>query len=58
MGRIDEAKLRYITEKLQELKFGTVHIIVHDDEITQIDITEKKRYPLTKKRNDHTLRGS
>lgn len=58
MGRIDDEKLRFIIKSLQELEFGTVHITVHDDEITQVDITEKKRYPVLKKHEKRrTLRG-
>lgn len=48
MGKVDDAKLRYIIKKIEELDYGTVQITVHDNEITQIESTEKKRYPVRK----------
>ena len=32
-----------IREALLALRFGSITITVHDDEIVQIDVTEKKR---------------
>jgi len=47
--KIDERKLQYILSKIQELEYGTVNITIHDNEITQIDSTEKKRFPAEKR---------
>lgn len=47
--RIDEEKIKYILSNLNQLEFGSVVITVHDSDITQIDITQKKRFNLSKK---------
>lgn len=49
MGKVDDEKLQYIIKKIEELDYGTVQITVHDHEITQIESTEKKRYPVRKR---------
>ncbi|MGG1481360.1 YezD family protein [Bacillus smithii] len=36
--------------KLSNLDYGSILITIHEGEITQLDITEKKRFPLTKNR--------
>lgn len=46
---IDEEKIRYILSTLNRLEYGSVVITVHDGDITQVDITQKKRFPLQKK---------
>ncbi|WP_179151839.1 YezD family protein [Oceanobacillus senegalensis] len=48
MAKIDELKISHILEVLKDLEYGSVVITVHDEEITQIDTTEKKRFSLTK----------
>lgn len=48
MKQIDEEKIKYILSSLNKLEYGCVVITVHDSDITQIDITEKKRFPLVK----------
>ncbi|MFJ7976166.1 YezD family protein [Peribacillus sp. JNUCC 23] len=48
MGSIDELKLKYIISSLKDLEFGSLNITVHEGEITQIDVTEKKRFPILK----------
>ncbi len=47
MQKIDELKLDYIISELKKLNYGSVVITVHEGDITQIDITEKKRFSLT-----------
>lgn len=51
MPEIDETKINHIVSSLKGLEYGSVVITVHGGEITQIDTTEKKRFPL-EKRND------
>ena len=40
----NEEKWEEIIEIVDELQYGTVLITVHDNEIKQVDITEKKRF--------------
>jgi hypothetical protein len=40
----NEDKWKEIIEKVKELEYGTVLITVHDNEIKQLDITEKRRF--------------
>ena len=49
MGEIEKSKINEILSILQNLQYGSVVITVHDGEITQVDTTEKKRFPLCKK---------
>ena len=45
-----EAKvINEVSEILKNLKFGSILITVHDGEVTQLDTTEKKRFPNIKK---------
>ncbi|CDQ38931.1 MULTISPECIES: YezD family protein [Virgibacillus] len=53
MARIDDKKINDITEALEKIEFGSLAITIHEGEITQIDTTEKKRYPLQSKRKKH-----
>ena len=48
MQKIDDLKLDYIISELKKLNYGSLVITVHDGDITQIDITEKKRFSLAK----------
>ena len=57
MGEIEETKIDEIISVLQNLQYGSVVITVHDGEITQVDTTEKKRFPLYKK-NEMNVRKS
>jgi hypothetical protein len=43
---VNDSRLQTILEALEGLEYGTLHIIVHDSQITQIERTEKKRFPL------------
>jgi hypothetical protein len=47
MRKVDDFKLDYIISELEKLDYGSLVITVHDGDITQIDITEKKRFLLT-----------
>jgi len=49
MAKVDEKKLQYILSVIQELEYGSVNITIHDNEITQIDATEKRRFPAVKR---------
>ncbi|UOQ93914.1 YezD family protein [Halobacillus shinanisalinarum] len=44
-----EKKINDVISALENIEYGSVAITVHDGEITQIECTEKKRYPLNKK---------
>ena len=37
-----------LREDVQKIQYGSVVITVHDGEITQVDITEKKRFAASK----------
>lgn len=52
MGKLEELKINDIVTALEGLKYGSVLITVHNGEITQVEKTEKKRYPNT---NANTL---
>lgn len=43
--------LEQIVKDARNVQFGTVSITIHDGEITQVDVTEKKRFQKTKKAN-------
>lgn len=46
---IEEEEIRYILSTLNQMEYGSLNITVHDGDITQVDITQKKRFPLHKK---------
>lgn len=48
MAIIKDEVFKEIIENLKGLSYGTVSITVHNDEITQLDVTEKKRFDLAK----------
>jgi len=39
------AWLALVREKVETLRFGVVHLIVHEGRVTQIERTEKMRLP-------------
>ncbi len=51
LAKIDESKINHIVNVLKSLEYGSVVITVHDEEITQIDTTDKKRFSLSKSRS-------
>lgn len=42
---MDEQKLNFILSALKEIKYGSVVITIHNGDITQVDTTEKTRFP-------------
>lgn len=50
MEKKEEKKIRHIISSLEELQYGSIIITIHEGEITQVDTTEKKRFPLMKGR--------
>ncbi|MFJ7677436.1 YezD family protein [Peribacillus sp. NPDC097198] len=50
MEKKEELKIKHIISSLEGLQYGSVIITVHDGEITQVDTTEKKRFPIVKGR--------
>ncbi|GAB7389023.1 YezD family protein [Bacillaceae bacterium] len=48
-NKIDQEWIERIIRSLEGLEYGSVQIIVHDSQITQIERLEKFRYPLEKK---------
>ncbi len=46
--QIDESLVERILRSLEGLEYGSVHIIIHDSKITQIERVEKQRFPLEK----------
>ncbi|WP_241254670.1 YezD family protein [Brevibacillus sp. SYP-B805] len=45
---LDQESIGRILRALQGLEYGSVQIVVHDSKITQIERTEKHRFPLEK----------
>lgn len=43
---LDSPQVQHILQALEGLQYGTVQITVHDAQITQIERTEKHRFPL------------
>lgn len=53
MSRLNDDQLAYVLESLHDIDFGTIQLTVHEGRITQIDTTEKKRFPNVAKRPEH-----
>lgn len=49
MAKVDNEKLQYILSAIENTEYGAVSITIHENEITQIDFTEKKRFPAEKR---------
>lgn len=45
---LNEQWLKRIIRALEGLEYGSVQIVVHDSQITQIERVEKQRFPLEK----------
>jgi hypothetical protein len=41
---VNDAIIKDIAEAVENLKFGTIAIKVHGSKITQIEVTERKRF--------------
>lgn len=44
MANINEDVYKEILNKLKELSYGSLLITVHNSEVTQLDVTQKKRF--------------
>lgn len=53
-NKLDEEWIDRIIRTLQGLEYGSVHITVHDSQITQIERLEKHRFGVEK---TNTLKG-
>ncbi|MFJ5965855.1 MULTISPECIES: YezD family protein [unclassified Bacillus (in: firmicutes)] len=42
---MDEQKLNFILSALKSIEYGSVVITIHNGHITQVDTTEKTRFP-------------
>ncbi|KEP26956.1 YezD family protein [Bacillus zhangzhouensis] len=42
---MDEQKLNFILSALKGIEYGSVVITIHNGHITQVDTTEKTRFP-------------
>ncbi len=51
---IREEWLQRIVRALDGLEYGSVQIVVHDSQITQIERLEKHRFPLEKSEKPHS----
>lgn len=47
LSKLTEEQVHYLEENLRDIDFGSIVITVHNGKITQIDTTEKKRFPQT-----------
>ena len=44
MVKVKEELIKQIMDQLKEIQYGTLLITVHNDEVTQLDITRKQRF--------------
>lgn len=42
--KVDEAWLERIASLLDDMEFGSLHIVVHEGQIVQMERTERKRF--------------
>ena len=42
--RAESEALRTIAEALERLRFGVIHITVHEGKLMQVDVTERRRF--------------
>ncbi|MCL6603398.1 MAG: YezD family protein [Paenibacillus sp.] len=42
--KVDEVWLERIAELLDDMEFGSLHIVVHEGQIVQMERTERKRF--------------
>ncbi|MGG1664035.1 YezD family protein [Brevibacillus sp. NRS-1366] len=47
-GVLDDLLMERITRALETLEYGSIHIVVHDSQVVQIERTEKYRLPAEK----------
>lgn len=48
MANLKEHVFKEIIENIKDISYGTLLITIHNDEITQLDVTKKKRFNLVK----------
>lgn len=59
MATIDQEKIDYIAAVLQDIKYGSLVITIHEGQVIQVDSTEKKRFaPKNKQTNKKSLQVS
>jgi hypothetical protein len=39
-----EEVLRVVREKAEEVRFGTITLTIHDGKLTQLEVSEKRRF--------------
>ncbi|MER2000472.1 MAG: YezD family protein [Lysinibacillus sp.] len=44
MVKVKDDLVQQIIEQLQDIQYGALLITVHNDEITQLDVTRKQRF--------------
>jgi hypothetical protein len=44
MVKVNDALLKQIVEQLDQIQYGTLLVTVHNDEVTQLDVTRKQRF--------------
>jgi len=49
VSRLNDEQFEYVLESLHDIAFGTIQITIHEGRVTQIDTTEKKRFPVQAK---------
>lgn len=47
--------LEVVRKKVEDLRFGSVQIIVHEGRVTQVDSLEKTRFPAARDENGSSL---
>ncbi|WP_147532872.1 YezD family protein [Bacillus marasmi] len=50
MVNLEREKLDHILQLIKNIDYGSISIIVHDGQVTQIDSTRKKRFAVEKKK--------
>lgn len=57
MSRLNDEQLEHVIESLHDIDFGSIVITVHEGKITQIDTTEKRRFPIKKTNKQFNYAG-
>ncbi|GGH85877.1 hypothetical protein JOD43_003190 [Pullulanibacillus pueri] len=52
MAKVTKEKLNSIIHAMEVLDFGSILVTIHEGEITQLDVTEKNRFPQNKKKKE------
>jgi hypothetical protein len=43
-GSVQNATLTAVAEALSRLRYGAIHLTVHDGKVVQLDVTERQRF--------------